>query len=88
LSQIDEFEKYQDISDEQDVFKLALSGSFLPITAVICDTNSNSFSSLNDVIEPEHGFTLLHAAAYHSNRKAVSTFLKLGADPNKVDYMG
>ena len=44
--------------------------------------------SINAIIEPEHGFTVLHAAAYHGNRKAVSTLLKLGADPNQTDYRG
>lgn len=36
----------------------------------------------------EHGFTLLHAAAYHSNFKAIISLLKFGADPNQVDYRG
>ena len=40
------------------------------------------------MIEPEHGFTLLHAAAYHGNAKAVQTLLKLGSDANQTDYRG
>jgi ankyrin repeat protein len=44
--------------------------------------------NINDVIEAEHGFTLLHAAAYHSNKKAVFALIQLGADASKADYRG
>jgi ankyrin repeat protein len=82
-SQPDDFEKFTiNNDDEEDVFKRALTGSFLPAIAVVCQDQS----LVNEVIEAEHGFTLLHAASYHSNVKAVKTLLSLGADPNQQDY--
>lgn len=61
---------------------MALAGSFLPIIAMLSDPETAKTCSINAVIEAEHGFTLLHGAAYHSNGKAVYTLLKMGADPN------
>ncbi|MFM7854776.1 MAG: ankyrin repeat domain-containing protein [Flammeovirgaceae bacterium] len=71
---------------DQDIFKQALAGSFLPVIAAL--TQLPNLIPINQIIEPDHGFTLLHAAAYHSNFKAVVTLLSLGADPNQIDFRG
>lgn len=82
-NQPDDFEKFTIASDDdEDVFKRALTGSFLPAIALVCQERD----LVSQVIEAEHGFTLLHAASYHSNVKAVKTLLYLGADPNQQDY--
>lgn len=39
-------------------------------------------------IEPSHGFTFLHAAAYHGNLKACKAFVFFGCDTNVCDFRG
>ena len=71
-------------NDQENILKRALHGSFSPAVAALSDGHFEP----DAIIEHHHGFTLLHAAAYHSNLKIVQVLIHLGANPNTQDFRG
>ena len=70
--------------NENDIFKMALEGDFLPAVAAI----GQKAVTVDEIAEVDNCFTLLHAAAYHGDAFAVAALLKLGADPDQTDSRG